>query len=66
MAAFLAYRHPRTFRATTHVTELSNEEMILRYRFTNEGVEVLFCRHLELWFLLVKIFCLAVYGKEIY
>ena len=41
MAAFLAYRHPRTFRATTHVTELSNEEMITRYRFTNEGVEVL-------------------------
>jgi len=41
MAAFLAYRHPRTFRATTHVTELSNEEMVSRYRFTNEGVEAL-------------------------
>jgi len=37
MAAFIVYRTPRTFRATTHVTELSNKELLSRYRFTNKG-----------------------------
>ena len=41
MAAFIAHQTPRAFRATTHVTELSNEEMLPRYRFTNEGVDAL-------------------------
>jgi len=41
MAAFFAYRTPRTFRVTTHVTELSNEKMSARYRFTNQGVDAL-------------------------
>ena len=41
MAAFFVYRTHRIFRETTYVTELSNEEMAARYRFTNEGVDAL-------------------------